>query len=205
MEAIKGPKFGIIAVDYEHHVPRSGMIEGLKSIANQTYKNFEIVICHDGPKELPYDQEEGFNELNISPHILNLDHWRGNYGHHSRDFAMRYAYEDLPDCDYYIQFNIDNKFELHAFQTIADKIKETKSDIIIFTVRHYKAANGQPFRGIPPVLCNIDCMQLVAHKDLWAKYDFWYRKEFTSDGHIYQRMCEENSWVNIEECLGDNY
>ena len=202
---MKSPKFGIIAVDYENHVPRGGMIEGLKTIINQTYQNFEIVICHDGPKSYPYDQEAGFYELNIKPHIINTPEWKGEWGHYSRDYAMRYAYENMPDCDYYIQFNIDNQFEPHAFETIKNKIEETKSDIIIFTVRHYKAFGGNPFRGIPPVLCNIDVMQLVAHKDLWAKYDFWYRYEGTSDGFIYQRMCEENIWVNIEECLGDNF
>ena len=202
---MKNPKFGIIAVDYEHHVPRSGMIEGLKTITNQTYQNFDIVICHDGPKSYDYSEEAGFNELGITPHIINTPEWMGEWGHYSRDYAMRYAYENMPDCDYYIQFNIDNQFEPHAFETIKNKIEDTESGIIIFTVRHYKAAGGQPFRGIPPVNCNIDVMQLVAHKDIWADTGFWYRYEGTSDGFIYEKMCSENSWVNIEECLGDNF
>ena len=202
---MKDPKFCIIAVDYENHVPRQGMVEGLRSISNQTYKNFEMVICHDGPRERSYSDEINFMDMNLNPHIINTPEWRGEWGHYSRDYAMKYAYENMPDCDYYIQFNIDNKFEPHAFQTIVDKIKETKSDIIIFTVRHYKAAGGQPFRGIPPVNCNIDVMQVVAHKDVWKKTGFWYRYEGTSDGFIYEKMCKENSWVNIEECLGDNY
>ena len=202
---MKNPKFGIIAVDYENHVPRQGMIDGLQSIANQTYKNFDIVICHDGPKNKSYSDEIDFDGMGLKPHIINTPRWMGEWGHYSRDHAMRYAYENMPDCDYYIQFNIDNKFEPNAFEVIKNKIKSTKSDIIIFTVRHYKAAGGQPFRGIPPVNCNIDVMQLVAHKEIWAKTGFWYRYEGTSDGFIYEKMCNENSWVNIEECLGDNY
>jgi hypothetical protein len=202
---MKEPKFGIIAVDYENHVPRQGMIDGLQSIANQTYKNFEIIICHDGPKEKPYSDEIDFDKMGLKPHIINTPKHNGEWGHYSRDYAMKYAYKNIPDCNYYIQFNIDNKFELNAFEVISDKIKQTKSDIIIFTVRHYKAAGGRPFIGVPPVNCNIDVMQLVAHKKIWKKEGFWYRYEGVSDGLIYEKMCNENSWVNIEECLGDNY
>ena len=89
---MKEPKFGIIAVDYENHVPRQGMIDGLQSIANQTYKNFDIVICHDGPKAKPYSEEIDFAGMGLSPHIINTPNWMGEWGHYSRDLALTYAY-----------------------------------------------------------------------------------------------------------------
>ena len=198
-------KFAIIAVDYENHVPRQGMVDGIKSLSNQTYKDFEVIICHDGPKEIPYEEEIDFNSLGLSPHIINTKKRNNDWGHSSRDMAMKYAYKNLPDCDYYIQFNIDNLFEPEAFEVINNRIVETESPIVIFSVRHYKAAGGAPFTGLPPKACHIDAMQLVAHKDAWKKTGFWYRTEGISDGYIYEKMCEENNWVHIPQVLGDNF
>jgi hypothetical protein len=199
---LKNPKFGIIAVDYEGHVPRDGMIAGIKSIADQAYKNFEIIICHDGPKAKPYAEEIDFESLGVKTHTINTEYNMGCYGHYSRDLAMKYAYENT-DCDYYIQFNIDNKFVPNAFELIKNKIEETGSEIIIFGIWHHK--NGSFLSGVPPVVCGIDAMQLVGHKEMWKKFDFWYDKSDLSDGYIYQRICSEVPWVNIPENLGDNF
>lgn len=196
-------KFAIIAVDYEKHVPRNGMVEGIKSLANQTYKDFELIICHDGPKEIPYDHEINFNELGLSPHILNTESKNADWGHSSRDLAMKYAYENLPDCDYYIQFNIDNLFNENAFQVINDKISETLSQVVIFSIFHNKL--GWVVQGIPPVHCNIDCMQLVAHRDVWSNIGFWYDKDMMSDGTLYQEIGSKYSYVHIPEVLGHNF
>jgi len=48
-------------------------------------------------------------------------------------------------------------------------------------------------------------MQLVAHRDIWENVDYWYNKEITSDGIIYERICKEYPWVHFDEILAENY
>ena len=194
------PKFSVIAVDYEHHVPRDGFRNGIKSLADQTFKDFELIICHDGPKTTPYEEEINFEELGLNPIIINTPEHMHHWGHFSRDMAMRQA-----SGQYFVQFNIDNVFYPDAFEKISNKLDESEEDIVIFQVRHFKAFGGNPFRGIPPVINNIDCMQLVASRKIWEDINFWYRYEGESDGLIYQDMCSRYPWVELPECLGDNY
>ena len=193
------PKFSVIAVDYENHVPRQGMIEGLKSLADQTFKDFELIICHDGPKKVPYEEEIDFKELGLSPIIINTPQHFGNWGHSSRDLAMRHA-----NGEYFIQFNIDNKFYPNALETINNCIEETSSNVVIFTIIHHKEG-GRVFSGLPPSMSYIDCMQLVAHRKIWQEIEYWYDLTFASDGNIYSRIGREYPYVHIEKCLGENY
>ncbi len=201
-------KFGVITVDYEKHVPRDGAYAGLLSVLNQSYQNFHMFICHDGNKQIPYEKEFDLSSHYEKIKFLQTKMRINNWGHSSRDLAMRYAY-DNSDCNYFIQFNIDNLFEPFAFQKIAEKIEKTKSELVIFTIRHHKLQgrginHAIRFNGLPPVKYNIDCMQLVAHKDIWKKYKYWYDKSEQSDGFIYEKICKENNWVHIPEILGDN-
>ena len=195
------PKFSVIAVDHEGHVPRSGMVSGVESLANQTFKDFELIICHDGPKTTPYHEEIDFNGLGLDPVIINTPEHMHHYGHYSRDMAMRQA-----TGEYFIQFNIDNLFYPEAFERIANKLDSVEQEILIFQVKHFKINGGLvPFPGIPPTHCNIDAMQLVASKRIWTEINFWHRKEESSDGLIYQDMCLRYPWVELPELLGENY
>ena len=194
------PKFSIIAVDYDKHVPRDGMRKGLESLARQTFKDFELIICHDGPKEDPYEYDPILEELGLKAVILNTPEYMNNWGHSSRDLAMRSAVGD-----YFIQFNIDNIFYDNALERINQKLEEVNEEIVIFQVIHHKAAGGAVFRGVPPRHCFIDAMQLVASKKIWTEIGFWYRLEGTSDGLIYEDMCNRYPWVELPECLGVNF
>jgi len=197
---MKRPKFSIIAVDYEHHVPRLGMKKGIESIANQTFKDFELIICHDGPKEIPYEEEINFSELGLDPVITNTESKHALWGHPSRDAAMRIA-----KGEYFLQFNIDNLLKPECLETIAKKINENENiKIFIFSILHWKLG-GINFSGIPPVLCNIDALQLVAHRDIWKENNYWNNYENWSDGIIYENLCRSNSWIHIPEILGENF
>jgi glycosyltransferase involved in cell wall biosynthesis len=196
--------FTIIAVDYEHHVPRDGMRAGLQSLADQTFKDFELIIVHDGPKVIPYEDEVDFEAMGLdNVKIMNTAERMNNWGHSGRDLGMREA-----SGEFFLQFNIDNKLYPHALETIFKAIEaEPEIAIFIFTVLHYKANGGLPFFGVPPAWCNIDCMQLVARRDVWRDVGFWWNLEPTGDGRIYEDMCSTRPWRHIgyDLVLGENY
>lgn len=202
-------KFCFISVDYENHVPRGeqtpSIHNGLQSIAAQTFKDFNLIICHDGPKERTYEEEGiNFKTLGLEPIILNTPERMNDWGHSSRDFAMKYAYENNLG-EYYIQHNIDNVFYSHALETLNKDISENPAfNIFIFNIIHMKLG-GSVLRGIPPAHCQIDAMQMVAHKDIWRDSGFWYNKENSSDGMIYQDICSKNIWLEVPVVLGINY
>lgn len=208
----------VISRDYEHHVPRehnpndissTSIRRGLASLSNQTFKDFNVVICHDGPKEKTYEEEGiDFKELGLEPHLINTPGHCGMYGHPSGDLAMRYAYENNLG-DYYIQHNIDNEFFPDAFQIISNALDEFQEDIIIFGIHHWKMFGietpNKSLMGNPPIIYNIDCMQLVAHKDIWKSVGFWHSTRYEADGIIYQDMCKRFSYRNIPLVLGHNF
>ena len=196
---MKRPKFSIIAVDYEYHVPREGMVKGLQSVANQTFKDFELIICHDGPKDKPYEEEINFKELGLNPIIINTEIRHAMWGHPSRDKAMRIA-----NGEYFLQFNIDNLLYPDCLEKISKHIDETQKKVVVFQIKHWKQG-GILFSGVPPVHYGIDAMQLVAHRDIWEKTCYWYDFQETSDGMIYQNICSQNEWSELPELLGENF
>jgi len=223
-------KICVIAVDYEHHVPRdennkfqTSIFKGLESLASQTFKDFDLIICHDGPKEKTYEEEGiDFKKMGLSPIILNTPKRMNDWGHSSRDFAMRYAYENNIG-EYYVIFNIDNTFEPWAFSRIAKEINKTKNKIILFPVKHYKVFSGLTMNPDPLMYLQnsgiflscfktnntaryVDAMQLVAHRDIWKKNNFWWNKDFCADGIMYNSMCMKDMYSVIRnQCLGKNF
>jgi hypothetical protein len=205
-------RFCIIAVDRDDWVNRDEMRRGLSTIAAQTYKNFDLIICHDGPKSKPYEDEVNFKKMGLKPKILNTDEWHKKWGHPSRDLSMRWAYKNLPECDYYLQFNIDNLLEPNCLEELAIAImnNDKNSKVYTFDIIHEeinKLRNDPPdkvFPGNRPQAGNIDCLQLVAHKDIWKQYGFWYDNREWSDGYIYERMCAEFGFQHVPKMLGTN-
>jgi GT2 family glycosyltransferase len=201
------PKFTIIATDAENHVPRDRMKEGINSIKNQTFKDFELLIIHDGPREGSY-----FEEVSGFPHetkFLKTDKhygiygfeefWAGyGWGHHSRDLGIKRA-----SGDYIIHFNIDNILYPNALQTISDKIDKTGAEVVVFACKHEKF-NVDYFSGIPPVMGKIDLLQCVASKKAWDSIGGWHRYDHSADGYLFEEIIQRYGYVHIPEVLGEN-
>lgn len=200
------PKFSVIATDYEFHVPRNGtpsLNRGLMSLIDQTFSDFEILLIHDGPKSISYDEEldriiledKRIRYLN-TPEKMPRETW----GHHSRDYGMR-----LANGQYFIHFNPDNYFVPNAFEKISTTLDSVTQDILIYQIRHHGFLKGGVLSGLPPVEYNIDALQLVAHRDIWESVGYWHDYSYNADGLIYQDMCQKYPWTWIPDVLGDNY
>lgn len=199
-------KFSIIATDYELYVPRDRMIEGIKSIANQTFKDFELIIVHDGPK--PSGSEE-YEFIDVPFRYLETEKHYGVYGteqfyagfgwgHHSRDLGMRQSVGE-----YIINFNIDNIFYSDALEKISKKLDETDADCLIFSCTHEKFGINY-FSGVPPVMGKVDMLQCVISRKAWESIGWWYRYDHSADGFIMEELVKRYGYVHINEILGEN-
>ena len=201
------PKFTIVATDAENHVPRDKMKEGIDSLVNQEFKDFELLIIHDGPREGSYDNElenvpENTRFLQTEQHygIYGLDKfWAGyGWGHHSRDLGIREA-----TGDYILHFNIDNILYPHALQFISDVIDQSGSEVVIFACEHQKF-DIKYFSGIPPVMGKIDLIQCVVSKNAWEEIGGWHRYDHSADGFLFEEIIGNKGFVHIPEVLGVN-
>ena len=201
------PKFTIVATDAENHVPRDKMKEGIDSIVNQEFKDFELLIIHDGPREGSYDNElenvpENTRFLQTEQHygIYGLDKfWAGyGWGHHSRDLGIQEA-----AGDYILHFNIDNILYPHALQFISDVIDQSGSEVVIFACEHQKF-DIKYFSGIPPVMGKIDLIQCVVSKNAWEEIGGWHRYDHSADGFLFEEIIGNKGFVHIPEVLGVN-
>jgi hypothetical protein len=207
------PKFSILATDYDKHVPREAMRNGLKSIASQYLKDYELIICHDGPKEKTYEEEGvDFKSLGLNPIIINTDKRYNDWGHTSRDKMLRMA-----KGDWIVHFNIDNILYPLCLKMLDEKIDETKIRLkssgkdpekfsIIFYIKHWKIfKDGGLFKGIPPKLMRTDLLQMVISRKIWEEMGYWYNKNERADGIIYEEIGKKYPWIVLPELLGENF
>jgi hypothetical protein len=206
-------KFSILVTDYDEHVPRDKAAQGLLTVSMQTFKDFELIICHDGPKKKTYEKEGiDFKSLNLNPIIINTDKRYNDWGHTSRDKMLKMA-----KGDWIIHFNIDNILYPQALEKISNRIDEIKDKIaandkdpekfsVIFYIRHWKIhKDGKIFKGIPPKLMNTDLLQMVVSRKIWEEIGYWYNKKERSDGVIYEEIGKKYPWVVLPELLGENF
>jgi len=192
------PKFSVICTDYEKWISRDEMREGIKSLKDQTFKDFELIVVHDGPKEIPYSDEVDFGGLDVK--FLSTPEHMNNWGHSSRKLGMESA-----SGEYFINFNINNIFYYDSFEKLNDILGRIEEKVVVFQIMYPKhIGEATPFTGIPPVHCNIDCMQLIAHRDIWKAIGWWYKFDMSSDGMLYEEICTKYPWFEFPNVLGVN-
>jgi len=59
--------------------------------------------------------------------------------------------------------------------------------------------------GIPPVVQNIDCMQLVMKRQLWLTEGGWYDKRELGDAYMYQQFAQKYGYRLVGPVLGEPF
>jgi hypothetical protein len=212
------PLFSIVVVHYQGTVAHEIFLRGVGSLLGQRFKNFEILCYHDGPLLDP-----GL----ASPVPIRATETRFNdFGHSLRDIGIRAA-----RGEYIVHFNADNVLYPEALEQIAAEIARPprvakpdgtpldSNDIIIFPVKMFGLIRVWPhvaqykgladwfeiLNGNPPVLQNIDCMQLVMKRRLWLDEGGWYDKSELSDGLMYQKFADKYGYRTVGGVLGEHH
>jgi hypothetical protein len=211
------PLFSIIAVHYQGTISRETYLRGINSILSQTFKDYELLVYHDGP---PLDPQAP------TPVPIRCTAARHNdWGHSLRDRGIREA-----SGDYILHFNVDNILYPSALEMIAQEIRRPSrvydtdhnpldtDNIIIFPIimnDHDRVMPGVVripgsgarliMTGNPPFFGAVDCMQLVMKRSLWLAEGGWSDKRQQGDGVMYQSFGEKYGYRGVGAILGEHF
>ena len=208
-------KFSIIIPHYDQSISDDMFRRGMNCLLEQTFKDFEVLIYHDGPtsRDIPMPDDDRF-KLRVTKEREN------NWGHSNRDRGIRKA-----KGQYIVHFNPDNVLYPEALEEIskeADKEYEValSNDIIIIPVlmrgmqtngrmlwrnKDNPQDNYMIFTGYPAIMNNIDAMQLVMKKSKWISYGGWGDLREQADGMMYPRFVAELGARHCSKILGEHW
>lgn len=213
------PRFSIIVVHYQGTVSREIYLRGINSVLAQTFKDFEVLVYHDGPLVDPAAP---------TPVSIRCTPTRHNdWGHSLRDLGIREA-----TGDHIVHFNADNLLYPDALETLTEVIRAPhrvfdprtgngadNPGVIVFPIimhdyiRFMDRVGRLPpnsgakivMTGDPPVVGNIDCMQLVMSRKLWLAEGGWQDKAMDSDGRMYKRFMYKYGYRSVGKVLGEHF
>jgi glycosyltransferase involved in cell wall biosynthesis len=214
--------FSIIVPHYDQSVSDAELDRCLRSIAEQTYRNYEVLLLHDGPPTRPLPPPP-LGMANYAPRATRV---RANdFGHSLRDAGIR-----LAKGDYIVHLNADNLLYPFALEELAATAAmpgsslephrdHAPADVLVFPVvmkgvlgdvrfgllRTHDPSHSVVLNGYPPLAGMIDCMQLVMKRAIWLEYGGWYDKSTNSDGTMYPRFIRERGSRMVGRVLGEHW
>jgi len=115
---VKNYRFSIICPHYDQSITDELFLEGMQSLDNSSYKNFEVLIYHDGPTSRPIPDLSKFSfKYRYKATNTRYNDW----GHSLRDLGIREA-----EGEYIVHFNPDNIISEIGLQAISDTIDKIR-------------------------------------------------------------------------------
>ena len=209
--------FSIIVPWYQGTVKDEEFEACLDSLLIQDYKDFEVLIYHDGELERPLTKKMEDSILKLKAKVTAEGKRQDMWGHNNRDLGIREA-----KGDYIVHVNSDNIL-YNILYNISEAIKMNDNNVYVFPIRMnymkmtpnpsnlnqmliYKTSNkedGVVLRG-NPVLGAIDAMQLVMSKEKWLKHNGWFDKTRDSDGIMYPVFCKDGYYTDKKIIIGEH-
>lgn len=197
-------RFTIVASHYQGSTSEEELERFLESMNAQTFKDWELLIYHDGPLLRSSEYSD----------LIDCTKERANkWGHNLRQLGI-----DAAKGEFIIHTNTDNLYYSNVLEELDQQIKSHPCKVYIGLVKmmgmnsnaeriwydnprdysKYSILVGFPRFG------TIDLMNLIAHRDIWKRYG-WYSTNECSDGIIYEKMCKENEYYPVNIVLGEHY
>jgi glycosyltransferase involved in cell wall biosynthesis len=173
-----------------------------RSVTNQTVADWEHIICSDGQFE-PH-VEHLVRALNDPRRrYAHLTTPAGHFGAGVRQAMISHA-----NGDHLAFLDDDNMvFPKFAEHMIAALDRNPDAGFAICQMVQTAALPPQKvlaptiITGIPPVVKNIDTLQVVVRKAAMEKSG-WCLMGYCSDGHTYEKLAQQYRWIAVDEVLG---
>lgn len=118
-------RFGIVTPTYN----RNWFLKrALKNIKQQTYSNWKLVVCHDGPNQKTRQLVERFGKEDSRISYIECPEASHNWGATPRLYSMKKIMEEFSDRegqpDYFLFWDDDNKFFPQALENLNRALQE---------------------------------------------------------------------------------
>jgi len=113
-------KFTVIVPHYDKSISDEIFTEGIQCLINQSFKNFETLIYHDGPLSRPLP--DIYKKLE-NKKVFVTKYRENNWGHGNRDRGIRQA-----EGEYIVHFNPDNLLYDNALEEITKTANKPYSE-----------------------------------------------------------------------------
>ncbi|MFO0860033.1 MAG: glycosyltransferase family A protein [Phycisphaerales bacterium] len=213
-----GPRFSVIVIHYQPSIPHQIFLRGIESLRTQAFRDFELLVYHDGPLTDP-------GVVSPVPIVCSTSRFN-DWGHSLRDRGIREA-----SGEYIVHFNADNILYPDALEEIDRAIRRPPrainkrgqvldpNHIIVFPIKMFgwtQLMKGsrrdlkdpdyyQILTGNPPRFEHVDAMQFVMRRDLWLREGGWYDKRANSDGIMYERLALKYGYRAVGPVLGEHH
>ena len=212
--------FSIIIPYYQGTITDEEFNRCLTSLVNQTCKDFEVLIYHDGEltRQLSEETKSLIRKLNAPIKIITPR--RNDWGHSLRNIGILES-----EGDYIIHMNPDNVL-FNILGKLKEFIEVTQKEIYILPLKmmgmksteiaegllklEYNEAGKRDYsnftilKGIPKH-GSIDAMQLIMKRVTWLIEGGWYDKRIDSDGYMYQTFCKKYLPTFVPLLMGEHY
>ncbi len=172
-------KISVIIPAYNNEAYIAGCIN---SVLNQTYTNYEIIVVDDASED---DTLYVVKELKLQNDCIKVICNDKNKGQgYSRNRAL-----DLATGEYIVFLDSDDFLEPVTFEIAVKKIKEDKSDFVVFDWKYYKTINktyqyvNKDTYFSKKFLIGEECLDLLSARCYFA-VNRLYSKKFLKDNVI---------------------
>jgi hypothetical protein len=217
------PQFSILVPHYDGVVSDAQLLRCLNSLAAQSLQDFEVRLYHDGPLSRPLPP---LPRCGLGLEVVVAARRANDWGHSLRDRGIGEA-----GGDYIVHLNADNLLYPQALETLARAARlpvepapapemRDNPEVLVFAIlmrgRRFNGRvgfwrdkgathTGLIVTGVPPQSGFIDCMQVVARRQVWQALGGWYDRSEASDGLIYERLIAERGARYVPAVLGEHW
>lgn len=178
------------------------LLRCIKSVDSQIYQDFKHIIMIDDINLEDHISSEFINSHTSEKRkFIPLGYRSNNYGNDPRQKCI-----EMTDTDFIVFLDDDNIIFPNYLSELIKGVKHF--DIGICKIVHLgplPVALWPPPKiidGNPPVLQNIDTLQIIVKTDVMKKEGWEIDKGYLADGYTLEKLCKRNSYTFINEILG---
>ncbi len=201
------PFLSIVVAYYQGCTSNEAFERFLASLDAQTYRDFEVLLFHDGPLLEPV----------LCPYAVTATPTRtAQWGHDLRAHGLLSA-----RGVYVLHTNADNEYSPGAFEGIADVLRRQPVDVAVGEVdmmglihdpvagtidydRPRDYSKSVRFTGESVAFQSVDLMQAVIRRSVWRQYGFIGR-DAGADGRLIERIATERGYVRLPFLIGRHF